>query len=253
MQLFLYGLAICVFGYAFALGGLWLTRRSLSDTDTDAHRNAAGYTVAVAGTIYGVVLGLVVADVWSDYKIASRIAVAEATTVTSIHRNAQHLPPELRTSVTGMIWDYADSVVRREWPAMARGQQADEPPALLNQLSGELGKLNTQNPREQALFTDLLGRLDQLEASRSQRLLANRGHIHGVIWFMLILGAMITIACTWLFRLKHFGVQALLCALLTGTICLNLVLIILMQRPYDPAVGAGPTAMQQALSGLPRR
>lgn len=248
MNLFLTG-AVTLGGIIlFALGGLLIARRCVRDDDPDAHRNSAGYTMAVIGTVYGVVLALVVAEVWSDYKRAGAYADQEAGAVIALHRQSQHLPPALANTMTSYLRSYAEAVISREWPALSRGDSTAVSSSLLDRMSIAIGGIRADTGRGQVLFGDLLARMHELEESRTHRIHAARTRLHRLVWFLVLAGAMATITCTWLFRLKRTVIHATLVVLLAGVLGLNIFFIQSLQHPFNPAAGHQPSAMREALA-----
>jgi hypothetical protein len=238
-------LAVRIIGgtVAFALAGLWLSRRVARE---ETLHDVAGYLIAVVGAVYAVVLGFVTVTVWDDFGEASRIVSREATEATAAYRMAAALPDPGEASLRLAIADYVKAA-REEWPALAEGRASPEARRALERVLHARAAVAPVTPRDQVLYEALVHSLHEVSLARDLRLLAARETMHPVGAFVLGGGAVITIAFTWLFRLGRLRVQAAMTAGVAALIALNLFLIAATDRPFSGAVRVPPHAFDQAL------
>src|ERR1700732_208443 len=79
-----------------------------------------GWQLSILGTTYAVMLGFMLYTVWTNFVSADLNADAEANALVNIYRLAEGLPDEQRVKLMQAARSYADVVVERDWPAMAR-------------------------------------------------------------------------------------------------------------------------------------
>ena len=104
----------------------------------------------------------------------------------------------------------------------------------------------------QALYAQLLTEMHEISSDRKLRLLAAREGIPSLMWTVLVIGAVVTVAFTYFFGVRSFRSQALMTAALAGTIALNLFLIAAIDYPFTGDVRVTPEAFQQALDVMDR-
>src|SRR4051812_8714483 len=96
-----------------------LVVRHLADSQKikDCH-DVGGQFLAVVGTMYAVLLGLVVVDAMSKFQEASVSVEQEANSLADIFLLSERLPRERRDKIQIMCQQYANQVIDQEWPAM---------------------------------------------------------------------------------------------------------------------------------------
>jgi hypothetical protein len=76
--------------------------------------------LGVIGTLFSVLLGLLVAGAIERYHDVAQNAESEANGIGNIYRLARGLQTEDRKRIRGLCREYVDYVIDEEWPLMAR-------------------------------------------------------------------------------------------------------------------------------------
>ena len=238
MQTVLVGGVILVVSVIVALGGLHGVRRRVPHHVLSPHNDVAGFVYATIAVTYAVVLGFVVVTVWEQLRDAQDQADAEANAVADVARLATWFPPAEGEAIRRAALAYADSVVEDEWPAMGR-QEAPLPEteARLDDLWEAYRLAGDQTgAAAEAAYDQGLDKLDEVSNARRLRLLASRSGIPGVMWTVLLLGGVLTVAFAYVFGVEDARWHALIVAALAAALALLLFLVFVLNRPYQGVV-----------------
>lgn len=253
MSTLLVGLVVvtlCVLVAVLAFGGV---ERVWAHTSRRQVNDVAGFTYAIIGILYGVLVAQVVIDVWQSFTTARAAAEQEANAVIDLYYLVEQLPEAGPSAVQQLAREYLRSVVDEEWPLLARGQEHPHTTALNAQLGQSIRGLAAQTPRELVLFDKTLSNYQTLEDTRRLRLHKSREGLHPSLWIILIAGAMITIGFAYLFGLENSRAHKLMIGALTATIVGTLFMIHATDFPYDGEVQVEPSAFEQALDTIGER
>ena len=92
--------------------------------------------------------------------------------------------PELET-VRVALRTYAQSIVTDEWPEMDAGHMSPKTDALFKPVSKGVIEIKPANPREVAIYNEMLKISDSLADSRNDRLDAAEFAIPSIFWLMI--------------------------------------------------------------------
>jgi hypothetical protein len=94
--------------------------------------------------------------------------------------------------------------------------------------------------------------LNQLYGARRHRLLAAQGHVPAIAWWVIVLGGMMTIGCTYLFGAERFAMQLILTAAVTAILTLDVILILQLDYPFRGTVSVSTEAYENVLHNMDR-
>jgi hypothetical protein len=100
---------------------------------------------------------------------------------------------------------------------------------------------------EQALRSQGLEQLDDLDEHRALRLLEVREGLPPILWVVLVVGGVITVAFTFLFGIKIPWLHMLAVAALTAIITLIIYTIAVLHYPFNGDLRVGPDAFELVL------
>lgn len=247
MLAWLWGLLTVGAAVALSVGGMLLVRRSVAVEVLQSHREVAGFIYAVVGVIYAVLLALMVVAVWERYSEAETNVEREANELGDLFRNAQAFPPEVRERLREPIREYAQVVIEEEWPMMAERGVSPRAWDAFNRLWLAYLEVEPRTVSESSWYSESLDRLNGLGDYRRVRLLSSRSGLPESMWVVLLLGAAITIAFSYLFDTDRVVSHALMVGALSGTIALILFLIAALEYPFSGAARVAPEAFEQLL------
>jgi len=249
MSLWLMALIVVALAAA-AVGLMYLVRRR-SRVDyffIEIERGAGIF--AFLGTAFAVLLAFVVLEAFDSFNNAKAGADKEATTVLQLSRTAEFFPPGQRDPIEGLLICYSRAVIHEEWPAMKEGNRSPVVQIWVNRFQGGLKGLHPATPAQQAAFLQLLQQQDQRTDGRRERLSEANRALPAPAWFVLGLGALVTVGFALFFadRREHFIVQGTLIAAITALITGGLLLVWFLDHPYENSSGSiKPDAMERQL------
>ena len=232
---------------AASLVGLAVARRSLHRHDLAKIQEVASYLFGVVGTLYAVILGLIVVDSMSKFSEARLTVEAEANAISDIVLFASQLPGETPRRVREHAEEYVKSVTEVEWPLMADRKISPETQKAAVAFSVALLAFEPKTEREQEIFAGQLEAASQFWNGRRIRVAAaGRDGLPPLEWFVLIVGGLITVIYTFFFKPDDFRLQLAITGMLSAVIALNLYLILMFASPFSGDVKIHPQSFESA-------
>ena len=206
--------------------------------------------VSVIGTLYAVLLAFVLLSVWEQYDTAQSAAESEASQLSDFVRLTGGLPDQAAVQLKAAIREYTTAVVDEEWDAMASGGRSARADRALDGLWKALVSTDpAPDARGLAVYNQALERLRSASDSRQDRLSQARPSVQGVIWVLMIGGAVLTLAATFCFDASA-SIYLPVNAGLTLMIAFILYLIFAFDHPFSHDVGSTPDALRGVLTLL---
>lgn len=237
--------AIIVLGSAvMAVVGLLVVRKLIDLEHLQPTHEVGGYLLSVVGTLYAVLLGLVVVDALSKFQVARDTTAHEANALMDIFMFAESLPPDEQNAVRKLCADYADEVMEIEWPLMNKGQFSQDARRILVRLSKKIAHFEPVTENQKAIYPLLMTQASELWDNRRMRINTVAHGIPAVEWFVLITGAVVTVFFTYFFGLENLKLQICMTIMVALLISLNLVLVLIFGYPYAGSVCIHPDSFQ---------
>lgn len=233
-----------------AVAGLFVVRRLVPLPLRESHNAATGILFGALYVMYGVMVGFAVFLVANQYDVAQKTVESEAGNVEEIYRLAGGLPQPERHEIRNLTESYGRAVVEEGWPLMEQGRLSPRAEKLSNDLREKVVALDPGTAGEQAIYSQVLTLVQQLGENRHLRLLEAREGIPFILWFVLIVGGITTVALTYLFGMKTFWLHVLTVAALAMIIALILYTIHALEFPFDGVVKVDPEAFEIVLQGI---
>src|SRR5215813_2939430 len=195
---------------AIAIGLMYVVRRRAKVDFFFIEVERGAGTFAFIGTAYAVLLAFVVLEAFQSFNDAKSGGEEEAVAVLQLSRTAAFFPPAERFPIEGTLICYGRAVIHDEWPAMKNGDRSQVVQGWVNRLEEGIRAIKPVGTAQQAAFLQLLGQEDKRTDARRTRLSEANRELPAPVWFILGLGAFVTIGFALFFadRREHFIVQA---------------------------------------------
>jgi hypothetical protein len=230
---------------ALSLLGLLVCNHFIPLATRRKHNEFVGFNIALVGVVFAVLLAFVAVAAWESFGKAGDIAADEASLTGDLFRDANEMPEPMKTELVGDIRDYVSIALTKEWAAMAQGANfGDEGWAPLFKFHHDLIGLKTSDPVQVAIFSETLYRLNSLYDARRNRILASQDHINPMVWSVVILGAAITIAFTYLYGMESFVMHLFMTGASAASLALVIVLILAFDYPFRGEVQIAPDGFE---------
>ena len=200
------------------------------------NNEVAGHYFAVVGTIYAVLLAFATIATWEKFNDAENATAQEIGALSALYRMSGGLGDEARDLVRSRLATYITTVVHDEWPAMARGSFSVSAHSALTDLYAAYANYNPGTERESVILSASFDQLDHITQERYERLVLARGIIPGVLWVVLVSGAVLTTGFTLFFGSKSLWAQSLMTGLLSALIMLTLLVAVSLNFPFTGSV-----------------
>ena len=212
--------------------GLLIVRKCFHKVQFEKHHEVAGYLLTVVGTMYSVLLGLIVVNVQGKFDQARQLAETEANCCSDIWNYCRGLPPAVRYTIRLPLQNYYVTVKNENWEATAAGEKREFSVPSYQTLWRGIAAYQPQTNRESACYGSILETMRSLADARRYRMVARRRHISKVIWMVLIAGCVLTIIFSYFFWVDSARTQIALTFFVTIFIALNMLLVRLFENPY---------------------
>ncbi|HEY2475567.1 MAG TPA: hypothetical protein VGI19_12315 [Candidatus Cybelea sp.] len=223
----------------------YLVERFTSHKLREAYNDRAGAILSVIGVVYAVLLAFVAIGVWERYQEAETRTFSEASALATVYRNADAFAqgPHLRV----MLREYVTSIIEIEWPLMRQGAHPSFSSPLPEAVDKYVRSLPVTTRAQSDVYAQMLASMETALMERETRLTIGFNGINGLMWFVLIAGAYVTVGFTYLFGFERTIMQQLMIGGLSLTIGLVLFLALALDYPYRGGIAVQPDAFHALL------
>lgn len=232
-----------------ALGQRYVHRR-FDGRDFIDHNEVGGVIIAVAGTLYAVVLGFLTVVVWEHFLDARQLVVQESNADIDAWHIAAGLPKTVEGQVRADMMRYAGIMSTSEWPAMRRGDSDPEAAIVAMDAINVVATFIPLNDAQSNAQVATLQQLTLMHDARQQRIAVNSHGVSAFEWTILTFGAVCIVCFCWLFGVRSGGVQALMTSAVVVIVVATLVMLFELQFPFRSGVGIDSEAWQSAVQHI---
>jgi hypothetical protein len=229
-----------------------MLRRFCELENLQSNNEVAGAKFGAIAAFYSVLLAFIVVVVWNGYTEAASICQQEAADCQILYRLSEGIDPERGEGapVRAALTDYLRSVIDKEWPLMSTHGFSHDTFAKFNLLSHSIVTAQIRESSASAVnvHRQMLDTLAHLSMARNLRLLSSTTDVPGILWMILVLGAISTIAFASFFGSPNVIAQATMSGTVAMLLALILLAIFLLDNNFSGDLGIRPTALNEILS-----
>ena len=237
---------VVVLAVSASLLFMWALDRLWPWEKRHAHNDLIGWQLSTLGTTYAVILGFMLYAVWINLGVANLNADDEANALGNVYRLAEGLPAPQRVQMEQLARSYADTVIDQDWPQMAAGEVAEASHKVNQDMWRTLMSIKNGTPSEIVAEDHALSELSVLTEHRRMRLVQNAFRLPTVLWFLLIVGGVVTIASASMFGSANKTLHTLQVIAFSLLISLVLVSVADINRPFQGSVHVSDFAFRRA-------
>jgi len=205
-----------------------------------------GNFVSIYGVFYGILMGLLAVAAYQNKAEVEEAIISEGTAVFALFRNVSAFPEEARQRAQESVRDYVQFVIDKEWPAMRRGEIAEGGAPLINKLQEQIVALEPATLGQQTVHAEATRQFYRFLELRAKRLYSATTGIPGIMWYVVVLGALISIFLVWLFDMSLIA-EFFLGGVISFFIGTMISLILVLDRPLRGEFGISPEIFQLLL------
>jgi hypothetical protein len=233
-----------VFGFgamALALAGMFLVRpffhrwiHGQSRTNEMVSLSMASFSV-----FYGILLGLVAVGVYANFAAASDNVTQEASSLAGLYSDASAFSEPNRSTILADLRAYAKATIEVDWPAQSKGLVPSQGTAAMATIQKDLEAVHPTEKSDEIAYAEAFGQYEKLVELRSNRLTAINAGIPFLLWWVLWIGAFLSICLIWMLDMETH-IHGILTAVLSLFLGIVIFVIIDLDKPFRGASIAGP-------------
>ena len=213
--------------------GLLIFRRFTTFLRLKDHIHLVGYSLAIVGVIYGLLLSVAVTSVCNTMRDAEEQAQEEGSSifllVTTLQTNADisGVP-----AVAAQLKKYMQFVINREYPAMKQLKKDPITSEAFVKLFLMVQKIEPTNAAQRQTLDHIQDILDDLSKIRALRLHRMNVQLPVIFWVLIIGGSIATLALIWFLGADSISIHILICIGFTTLLGIIIFLILELEYPY---------------------
>ncbi len=244
------GIIIVLSYVLFSIAGLVIIRKFHKPQKLKLHNDVAGFIFATLGVIYAVLLAFLVVINWQDFDEAQKNVAKEANYLASVYRDSTPLPAAFRSELKNNLVDYVNSIIADEWPIMIKGERSPKTQGTQERIWRLFSSYQPRNETQKIFFTEALKKLNDASEMRRARISQASSTIHPILYFVLLIGGLLTISFTLFFGSENFVPQIIMTSMLAAMIALTLFTIIVLDCPFAGDISVKPDVFKSILTTL---
>ncbi|MEU9558619.1 hypothetical protein [Streptomyces fumanus] len=226
-------------------------RRAAEDEDTTETPDVIEYMTMWIGVIYAIVLGLAIAGVWEARSAAQDHVQTEAIALHEITERVRVYPPEVRDRIRDDVNAYVGHVVTDEWKAMSeKGEVTERGTELFQRIRVDVTDYQPADDFEAQAYQPLVDQVTAADQARLNRADSTGATMPGVVWFGLIIGAVVTIGMVFALQIRRTPRELVLAGVFSALIAFMLFLIWDFDAPYSRGLSASTDPFLSLFPGV---
>lgn len=201
-----------------------------------------GFLLNAFALYFGVLLALLSIAVFENHNKADDAVVREAAAIIKLYRDLRGYPEAARASPAAVLDAYVDEVTGPGWEWQKRGQANPKEIAIVGELHRVISGFRPADAAEGIRYAETLRALDAFVEARRIRIFAGGDAIPKIMWFIVLVGAVMNVMVIWMFDLKPFS-HAVIGGTLSLFVGLVIYMIAMLDAPFRGAYGLKPDAI----------
>jgi hypothetical protein len=245
-----------------AVGGFNRARRFLTPRfkSHDGVNDVISGALGAIGVLYGITVGLITIDVWQRHTTAEDIVVREAAAIQVLYQMVsadigskqaavpadqgamrdEAEPPKGRKPIAELVSRYLREIICVAWDEQRAGSKPTTDWRALRDIRQVVLSIEPDEGGQEARYAAAIQTLNQVNELRRLRADAAISRLSGVMWMIIVLGALMSMCLVFLFRLDDARLHLLVVSLLSGFLGMVFLMIILNDRPFYGTAGIEP-------------
>ncbi len=240
-------LMICAVTLIITYSGLKLVRKRFPEEVLRQNHEVGGMIFNAFGIIYAVLIAFVVFATWTEYDDSKKNVDRESIELTDIIRDSKALPEPLSSQVAPMIKAYTEDVINDEWQKLQYGENSDKARESFNKLWNFFVSIDRSQIKNDYAYQETLKHLNDANENRRVRIFDSGNNIPGIIWVVLLFGAVVIVAYSYFFFAKNMIHQFVMTSALTVLNALILYMILMLDNPFRGYMKVTPAPFEFVL------
>lgn len=192
---------------------------------------------------FGLLLGLLAVAAFQNLADVEKTVNREAGFLRAIYRSVTDYPEPARSQTLPLIREYTRYVIQEAWPQQRRGIVSSDGVARMNAVQAKLFGFEPATKAQEMVHAQTLAQFAEMAQVRRARVQSVDTGVPSMMWYVVIVGALVTILLVWMLDMKlipHLLLSGVLVFFLSTVICL----IFVMDKPFRGEISIGPNAYE---------
>jgi hypothetical protein len=208
------------------------------------HTNdVVGYVLSSFCVFYGILLGLLAVAAYQNFSQVELNVTNESSALAALYYDVSAYPDPERGELRQLLRVYCRYVIDEAWPLQRKGIIPKGGIEKVVAFQQRLTQFEPKTKAQELLHAEALREFNKFVELRRLRLHSVTTGIPAVMWYVVIVGAIINIALVWLFEL-NFMPRLFLGAILAFFLGTMVCLIAAMDNPFRGEVSVSPEAFE---------
>lgn len=233
------------------LGTLFLGRRLETFFGlTEETNDIVGHFLSMSGVFYGITLGLIAVSTYETFGAAESSVTNEANALNTLYRATNLFERSDKKQMRTTLKKYATYMAKDGWELQREGKVPTGLSAIVDTFQKELIDYQLITDKDKIVFEEVLKHFNDLSERRRLRVSNITAGLPGTIWLILLLGAFVNIALTWLLVINNRRFDILINTL-SGILLGSLIYwIAAMDNPFRGEYSVSSEPFELLLTGL---
>src|SRR5690349_2043089 len=176
---------------AVCLWVLWIIRKHLAAKELKKSHDVVGFTFSIVGVLYSVILGFTVIDAQDQYTVMLQTIHTEAILLADLYEDAAYFSPEESARIRQSLRRYIDHVIKEEWWRAEESTLNAHSRAYIKDIWDSYYNVEITTEKVKIWYTESISKLNNFMNARLDRQFNSWVHLGGMMWTLLIIGALI--------------------------------------------------------------
>jgi len=228
---------------AVCIVAVLIVRRVAPPEALKEHNDFVGFAYSFVGVIYGVYLAFAAVIVWQHFDNTGAIVSREAEEVNELWHDAGGLPD---APATKALWrEYAQTVATQDWKVMEENDGAPMPSArvwrtLWRRYTSM--RIAAGDVTGTAFLAESLRVLNELAATRRERLNADAAGVPPMMWTFVLAGGAGVILMTLFIGVRHRLLQIAVTTFVAALLTYAILIVAALADPFGGDMSVKPDA-----------
>lgn len=235
----------------FGLAGMFGLRRWVKGLHGGhSHNDIVSVFFASISVLYGVAVGLFALGAWQNFTDVDSKLALESATLAELYRDVGHYPEPQRSLLQGYLRTYVRKLVDISWPQFRRGVVDTANNGTLDSFYNSVADFQPTTETERVIHSETIRQFNRLVELRRLRLLSVTLGLPKVMWTLVIVGAIATLASTWFFDTRSLAMHFWLTVLLALVIGMMIHLLATLDNPFRGEYSVSPDGFESIYQNL---
>lgn len=207
--------------------------RLFTSDDFEKMQNVGGIYMSAIGTLYSVILGMILVDAADDFSNAKKNLQIEASSLVKVYAASLQMPERYIKDISESILRYTDNVIYDELREMSEIEIKEETKSLFVKIWVAIKDIEPETENQKALYPVILEAFEDATDSRIERITYSKYTVTWIEWLCLIVGGALNIAFTMFFSIKNRTAHTIMTVMISLMVTINLYAVYVLSEPFS--------------------